>query len=364
MRTAVLLVLILVGLAFPASSQSFSTCRTGDDQELDRSIAAHEEHTFRLQQKFLDVFYYRGEMPHDCVRAARRRGIGAPSVGMPASTAAASAVLARASERLLPPPIGSALVRDSVTTLIIVPIAELGHIPFAALRFADSLLVDRMSVTIAPGFYAFKDPPRQTPRELSPSLIVGDPEGWRDPEWTFPQLPHAREEAQAVASLTGGRALVGQAATRERAELALGDSAVRLVYLATHGVSSSEDPRDASFLVMSDGRWPAAEIQKLRLTTSRPLVVLSACQTALGKDFEVGTIGMARAWYRAGASSVVMSLWNVDDESTARLMIDFVRLVRDHPVDEALRLAMRESRRTEAHPARWAGFSVFGLPGR
>jgi len=113
---------------------------------------------------------------------------------------------------------------------------------------------------------------------------------------------------------------------------------------------------------MSDGRWPAVKIQNLPLK-ARPLVVLSACQTGLGKDFDVGTIGMARAWQRAGASNVVMSLWSVDDRATQQLMTQFIRLLPQWPVDEALRLAMLQARAVNPHPAYWAGFSVFGAPG-
>ena len=90
---------------------------------------------------------------------------------------------------------------------------------------------------------------------------------------------------------------------------------------------------------------------------------MSACQTGLGKDFDVGTIGMAMAWLYAGASSVVMSLWNVDDAATRQLMTTFIRHAATKPPDKALQEAMKETRHKYPNdPALWAGFSVFGSP--
>jgi CHAT domain-containing protein len=91
---------------------------------------------------------------------------------------------------------------------------------------------------------------------------------------------------------------------------------------------------------------------------------MSACQSGLGKNFEVGTIGLARAWHQAGASNVVMSLWNVGDASTAQLMTRFAAALRAYPPDHALRQAMLAQRATDPNPAHWASFAVFGLPER
>jgi CHAT domain-containing protein len=94
--------------------------------------------------------------------------------------------------------------------------------------------------------------------------------------------------------------------------------------------------------------------------------VLSACQSGLGKHFEMGTASVARAFHHDGASAVVMSLWNVDDEATRRLMVAFTKNAfkkgNPAPPDRALREAMRELRKTEPDPLYWAGFNVFGLP--
>ena len=99
------------------------------------------------------------------------------------------------------------------------------------------------------------------------------------------------------------------------------------------------------------------------LLRQRPLVIMSACETALGKNFAVGTIGLARAWQWAGASNVVMSLWSVDDNATRNLMVRFVKyILSGEPTDRALRKAAIDARLLDFNPAYWASFSLFGAP--
>ena len=112
-------------------------------------------------------------------------------------------------------------------------------------------------------------------------------------------------------------ALIGRDATFSNLKKQLSQRKdVSLIYLATHGMADFANPLDGSALLFADGLYSARKISELRLSQSHPLVVLSACQTGLGKDFDVGTIGLARAFYRAGASTVLMSLWSVNDQST------------------------------------------------
>jgi CHAT domain-containing protein len=73
---------------------------------------------------------------------------------------------------------------------------------------------------------------------------------------------------------------------------------------------------------------------------------------------------MAQAWERAGARSLVMSLWRVDDAATSELMTGFLQEALKQPPDKALQAAMKRLRAKDADPAHWAGFAVYGLPGR
>jgi CHAT domain-containing protein len=189
----------------------------------------------------------------------------------------------------------------------------------------------------------------------------------------FTRLPFSRGEAEAIAGLVPRATLLKAtdfAASRTLvAEGALGDH--RVVHFATHGLLDSEHP-DLSGLVLSlvdekgmpqDGFLRMHEIYNLRLPVD--LVVLSACQTALGREIRgEGLVGLTRGFMYAGARSVVASLWQVDDESTAELMKRFYRsMLKDgrRPAD-ALRAAQLEMSRHPrwSAPFYWAGFVLQG----
>jgi CHAT domain-containing protein len=187
------------------------------------------------------------------------------------------------------------------------------------------------------------------------------------------RLLFTRREADAIASLVpAGRArkLVDFDANLDR--ITSGDlSAYRVVHFATHGLLNNKHP-ELSGLVFSlvdpqgrprNGFLPAYEVYNLRLNAE--LVVLSACQTALGEDVRgEGLVGLTRAFMYAGTPRVVASLWRVPDSATAALMERFYRaLLAEHRrPGEALRLAqasVRAERRWSA-PYYWAGFTLVG----
>jgi CHAT domain-containing protein/tetratricopeptide (TPR) repeat protein len=189
----------------------------------------------------------------------------------------------------------------------------------------------------------------------------------------LPRLPHSRQEAQAILSLGHSQGALGALdfdASRETAtspEMAR----YRIVHFATHGILNNEHP-ELSGLVFSlvdkhgnprDGFLRLYNIYNLNLEAD--LVVLSACQTALGKQINgEGLMGVTRGFMYAGASRVVASLWKVDDAATAELMKKFYSemiKVGRRPAD-ALRVAqlwMQKQERWRA-PYYWAGFILQG----
>jgi len=432
-----MLLLVLSLMICDANAQFFAKCRTCSEGELKDNIRAHSEHTFRLNEKFLNGYYRQNPLPSDftaanlsdvqnylnklqtgkgavlyyahdertnqlCtwlisadridshkvglnkevlqsqqprlmdvlgvtgaarMRAPRKRGVRQLYPVSHLSQEEKKEALQETSELFFPRPIAQQLIDGRIDTLIIVPISAVGTLPFGALHVANKSLVDILSVVIAPGFSNFIEEPKTTRRNFANPIIVGDPQYPEDPDWDLPQLPGARKEAEEVAQFLQTSALIGPEASKKAVKEKLQTrSDTGLIFLATHGIADSDNPLDASLLWLSDGRWPARELQNLPLRESKPLVVMSACQTGLGKNFDVGTIGMARAWHRAGASNVVMSLWSVDDAATRLLMTDFIKLVSKMPPDKALQEAMRRTRKELPEPALWAGFSVFGLP--
>lgn len=145
----------------------------------------------------------------------------------------------------------------------------------------------------------------------------------------------------------------------------------RVVHFATHGLLNNKHP-ELSGLVFSlvdprgrphEGFLPVYEVYNLKLNAD--LVVLSACQTALGEDIRgEGLVGLTRAFMYAGALRVIASLWRVPDSATAALMQRFYRalLVDKRPAAEALRSAQQAVRadRRWAAPYYWAGFTLVG----
>jgi len=189
----------------------------------------------------------------------------------------------------------------------------------------------------------------------------------------FPRLLHSRHEAEAIVGLVSrgsSRIALDFEATRSLAKS--GELAhYRFIHFATHGVLHAEHP-ELSGIVLSmvdeegnaiDGFFRSHELYDLRLTAD--LVVLSACQTALGREVRgEGLLGLTRGFFYAGAPRVVVSLWSIDDEATAELMKRFyqgVLVERLSPAD-ALRKAQNWmiARERWSAPAYWAGFVLQG----
>lgn len=285
-------------------------------------------------------------------------------------------LLERLSKILLPKEVADELRSSNSDTLVVVPITlirrtapgqtemtvSLSTLPFAALPFDAGTLIDKFSIVISPGFSSFGKTPKEARKQFRDPIVLGNPI-----RSTYPNLPGAEDEAKQVAARLGTRAFVGKSAKKSVLETYLRKHAasVDLIHLATHGVADAKNPLDKSILVFSDSSWNARQIGTTLHLTGDPLVVMSACQTALGKDFPSGTIGLAQAWQRAGASNVVMSLWSVDDTPTKELMEQFVDLVASgQAVDKALQAAMLSLREKYPNPSHWASFSIYGAPER
>jgi CHAT domain-containing protein/Tfp pilus assembly protein PilF len=189
---------------------------------------------------------------------------------------------------------------------------------------------------------------------------------------TFPRLPFSREEEKAIASLVPqAKILEGFEASRSLVQSgAL--SSYGLVHFATHGCIDNRHP-ELSGLVLSqvdregraqDGILWLKDIYDLHLNAD--LVVLSACQTALGKEIQgEGLISLTRGFLYAGSARVVASLWKVEDRATFQLMKRFYgALLGKTPQSAAaaLRQAQLDMARDKrfASPYYWAGFSLQG----
>lgn len=187
------------------------------------------------------------------------------------------------------------------------------------------------------------------------------------------RLEHTRQEAMAIASLVDAKSKLLALGFDANRELAIGDklSQYRIVHFATHGWMDAQTP-DLSAVVLSlvdktgkpqNGLLRLHEIYNLNLPAE--LVVLSACETGLGKDIKgEGLISLTRGFFYAGARRVLVSLWPVDDPATAELMKRFYRGMLKEKLNPAaaLKQAQLEMRtRTQwRSPYYWAGFTLQG----
>jgi CHAT domain-containing protein/Tfp pilus assembly protein PilF len=222
-------------------------------------------------------------------------------------------------------------------------------------------------------FLAFADPSYPVPPAEQAS--TGEAWGFQTDGLTSPRrLPESRREAEGIAALfppdevkiyLDGEASEGN--VRDNPLL----SKARWIHFAVHGFLNEERPEYSGLLLARDaapadnGLLQVYEIFNLEL--SADLVVLSACDTALGKNVSgEGLLGVSRALLYAGAASVAVSLWQVSDASTSDFMVRFYRhLIGGQEKAEALRQSklelIREGR--YAHPYHWAAFILVGQPG-
>ena len=175
-------------------------------------------------------------------------------------------------------------------------------------------------------------------------------------------LPYAALEAESVAERWSGSVLYTGARATESAYLKNPDRPnSNLIHFATHGVLGERPallmtPEDGG-----DGRLDMAEI--LAAPIDADLVTLSACSSGRGwvKPGE-GVVGLSRAFLHAGASSVMVSLWNVNDQSTFQLMSLFYENLDSLGPSKALRKAQIEMIEADAPLHQWAPFVIVGSP--
>jgi CHAT domain-containing protein len=186
------------------------------------------------------------------------------------------------------------------------------------------------------------------------------------------ELPDSEEEVRTAASLVGGpdtdtTLKLGKDATEtaiEQTEL----SSYRVIHFAVHAIADPKNPERAALLLRSDPPHSDGflEVRKVLLFPLKTqLVVLSACETAVGQlQGEEGIANLARAFLIAGSSSVVSTLWQVNDTYSLFLMKHFYQHLADGAGKaQALRAAetdLVQEFGSDTPPLYWAGFTLMG----
>lgn len=270
---------------------------------------------------------------------------------------------------------------DSITRLVIVPDGPLHRLPFDALRqdAAGPALAARFEIALAPSCTAWL---RWTTNRRSeaplPVLVLADPRLLApDGRSTYRAatlatglrlgaLPSARDEGRRmVSSLGGGSRMVAGAAATERFLKTTDLASYGMLHLAAHAIVDESRPERSAVLLApgsddEDGLLQVREVVNLDLKGR--LVILSACSSATGSVLEgEGVLGLARAFFQAGAVGVVGGLWPLRDREAAALMDDVAdRLGRGASIGTALAGARRAAIESGAPPSAWAGLVVLG----
>lgn len=269
--------------------------------------------------------------------------------------------------------------------LLIVADGILHYLPFEALiaptagkAGIDRPLIERYEIAYAPSASSLRllRAPMAAGTDRSGTILVlSDPGGDSKSPWQGARdpLPFAREESRRIGGLfvaEGRTVLLGDRATEEALKSA-DLRGVRYLHFAAHGLIDEEAPGRSGILLAGggseDGLLQTNEIFGLGLGAD--MVVLSGCRTGLGRLVRgEGLTGLTTAFLHAGARSVVVSLWNVNDRATGDLMETFYRnlLAGSTPATAlatAKRTLLRSGRLADRHPSRWAAFVLIGDPG-
>jgi CHAT domain-containing protein len=287
----------------------------------------------------------------------------------------------------------SQLTSQDIKTLAIIPEDDLVNLPFEALLMKDpknsnqsaylietyrvlysysaNLLWQKMTdkvtdqkdkkfIGFAPSFVAVQSTTGEAVREESAQYA----------DFGFTDLPGARVEVEAISQSFGKNnqhieTYIGNQATeklfKERAR-----TGFDYIHLATHGfILDQQKVSGVAFhpseQEQDDGLLLTREVYNLHLPAR--LVVLSACETGLGQYVKgEGVIGLTRAFLYAGAHAMIVSLWKVEDKSTAELMTNFYTrgILAKRPPDVALRNAKLVMIKKGTHPYYWSPFILIG----
>jgi CHAT domain-containing protein len=225
----------------------------------------------------------------------------------------------------------------------------LHYVPFHALHDGDSYLIDRFSISYAPSASIYAHCQTKTANTAGHSLIFGVPDE---------RTPAIRTEVNALAQiLPDAKLFMGDEATED--VLRTYGPRSKSVHIATHGYFRQDNPMFSS-IRLGTSHLSLYDMAHLQLPVE--LVVLSGCATGLNVVTPGDELmGLVRGLFQAGAQSLILSLWDVHDDSTKEFMVEFyTQLQAGRSQAEAMRSASISLRRHRPHPYHWAPFLLIG----
>lgn len=225
--------------------------------------------------------------------------------------------------------------------LIIVPDGALAYLPFEAIRYNNRYLIEDFYIKYLPSITSLtllQESDKDYEKELlavAGSKVQGLASAGSRTN-ALSALPSTLIEVDSIASHFQNAVTLKEEQVTEQALKQVLNQNYRFIHLATHGVIDEDYPAQSGLALSGaqnldasasdDGLLKSSEIYRLNLNSD--MVVLSACNTGLGKVVKgEGMLGLQRSFFYAGTSSVVVSLWNVYDRSTAHLMNEFYKSI-------------------------------------
>ena len=256
--------------------------------------------------------------------------------------------------------------QSQIKTLVFVLDSLLQNIPMAALYDGKQYLIEKYATALTPGLRLLG------PERLSPqldALFAGVSEKLKVGNQEFTALGNVEQEWQAVQSMIPSESLFNSKLTKSNLEQQLDSNPFSVVHIATHGQFSS-DP-EATFILLWNQVLNVDDLDNVLQTRNQAephrikLLVLSACETATGD--KRAALGLAGVAVRAGASSTLATLWQVNDQSTAEIMGQFYQELKENRAitkAEALRQAQLKLWKNNSQdwqvPSFWAGYVLVG----
>lgn len=233
--------------------------------------------------------------------------------------------------------------------LVFVPFGKLHYLPFAALHNGVKYLIEEREISFSPSATVLQNCLEKELRPLTNAFLIGVEDQ---------KIPFAVKEIESLKKiLPNSLSLKNKKANFSNLKKNAGNFDV--VHFACHGQFRSDNPMFSS-LQLADGLLTARDISEFNLKAQ--LVVLSACETGINKILAgEELLGLTRGFLSAGVSSLVLTLWTVDDKTARDLMIDFyLELKSGKNPAEALRIAQNNLIKQNLHPYYWSPFFLVG----
>ncbi|HUR31804.1 MAG TPA: CHAT domain-containing protein, partial [Saprospiraceae bacterium] len=261
------------------------------------------------------------------------------------------------------------IINKCPQNVVIIPDESIGYVPFEMLSYDDgSFLIESTSISYSfeyhsQSIYKSSDVKKMEIYCLAPTYKKKETKPVAVSRGSVYNLPYAQMEVDSIKALYGESAILSKSGNKESWEIDV--SRAEIFHYAGHAIIGDEE----AYLALNDNNDMMEQLTANEISLMyHPLnlVVLSACETGLGKlEHGEGIRSLGRSFMESGSEATVISLWNVNDKSTADLMLVFYKLLKQGlSKDESLRQSkldfIKKAKGLYKHPYYWAAFIPAG----